>query len=138
LARHARILLARVRPAVHLVSENTGSWAEELASTGPSDALLVVALRPWPKVMSAILDFARTTRLSTFVITDPTNAARARRHGATPLICHISTPGPEASHTTVLSMLHLVANALAARLGVVALRRRDLISDLREELDPQD
>ena len=138
LARHARIQLARVRPAVHLVSENTGSWAEELASTGPSDALLVVALRPWPKVMSAILDFARTTRLSTFVVTDPTNAARARRHGATPLICHISTPGPEASHTTVLSMLHLIANALAARLGVVALRRRDLISDLREELDPTD
>ncbi len=138
LARHARIQLARVRPAVHLVSENTGSWAEELASTGPSDALLVVALRPWPKLMSAILDFARTTRLSTFVITDPTNAARARRHGATPLVCHISTPGLEASHTTVLSMLHLVASALAARLGVIALRRRDLISDLREELDPTD
>ena len=138
LARHARIQFARVRPSVHLVSENTGSWAEELASTGPSDALLVVALRPWPKLMSAILDFARTTRLSTFVVTDPTNAARARRHGATPLICHISTPGLEASHTTVLSMLHLIANAVAARLGVVALRRRDLISDLREELDPTD
>jgi len=138
LARHARILFARVRPAVHLVSENTGSWAEELASTGPSDALLVVALRPWPKLMSSILDFARTTRLSTFVVTDPTNAARARRHGAVPLVCHISTPGPEASHTTVLSMLHLLANALAARLGVIALRRRDLISDLREELDPTD
>lgn len=138
LARHVRIQLARVRPAVHLVSENTGSWAEELASTGPSDALLVVALRPWPKLMSGILDFARTTRLTTIVVTDPTNAARARRHGSTPLICHISTPGPEASHTTVLSMLHLVANAVAARLGIVALRRRDLISDLREELDPTD
>ena len=138
LARHARIQLAAGPAGRPLVSENTGSWAEELASTGPSDALLVVALRPWPKVMSAILDFARTTRLSTFVMTDPTNAARARRHGATPLICHISTPGPEASHTTVLSMLHLIANALAARLGVVALRRRDLISDLREELDPTD
>jgi hypothetical protein len=35
-------------------------------------------------------------------------------------------------------MLHLVANAVAARLGIVALRRRDLISDLREELDPTD
>ena len=85
--------MARVRPAVHLVSENTGTWAEELASTGPSDALLVIALRPWPKVIDAILDFARTTRLDTIVVTDPTNAARARRHGATPLVCHISTPG---------------------------------------------
>jgi DNA-binding MurR/RpiR family transcriptional regulator len=138
LARHARIQIARVRPAVHLVSENTGSWAEELASTGPSDALLVIALRPWPKVIDAILDFARTTRLDTFVVTDPTSAARARRHGATPLVCHISTPGPEPSHTTVLSMLHLLANALAARLGRAALRRRELITDLREELDPTD
>ena len=138
IARHARITLARIRPAVHLVSENTGSWAEELASTGPTDALLVVALRPWPKLISAILDFARTTRLTTVVVTDPTNAARVRRHGATPLICHVSTPGPEASHTTVLSMLHLVANAVTARLGGIALRRRDLIADLREELDPQE
>jgi DNA-binding MurR/RpiR family transcriptional regulator len=138
LARHARLRLAGVRPSVHLISENTGSWAEELASTGPSDALLVVALRPWPKVIDAILDFARTTRLDTIVVTDPTGAARARRHGATPLVCHISTPGPESSHTTVLSMLHLVANAVAARLGAAARRRRELITDLREELETQD
>ncbi len=138
LARHARIHMARVRPSVHLVSENTGSWAEELASTGPSDALLVIVLRPWPKVIDAILDFAKTTRLGTIVVTDPTGAARSRRHGATPLVCHISTPGAETSHTTVLSMLHLVANAVAARLGAAARRRRDLITDLREELDAQD
>ena len=138
LARHARIQMARIRPAVHLVSENTGTWAEELASTGPADALLVIALRPWLSVIEAILDFARTTRLDTIVVTDPTNAARTRRHGATALVCHISSPGPETSHTTVLSMLHLLASALAVRLGTSALRRRDLIADLREELDPQD
>jgi DNA-binding MurR/RpiR family transcriptional regulator len=137
LARHAGIHLARLRPSVHLVSENTGSWAEELASTGPTDALLVVALRPWPTVVDGILDFARTTRLVSIVVTDPTSAARARRKGALPVVCHISTPGPENSHTTVLSMLHLLANALAARLGPIALRRRDLITDLREELDPK-
>ncbi len=135
LARHARLRLAGVRPSVHLISENTGSWAEELASTGPSDALIVVALRPWPKVIDAILDFARTTRLDTIVVTDPTGAARARRHGAAALVCHISTPGSDSSHTTVLSMLHLVANAVAARLGTAARRRRELITDLREEVD---
>ena len=138
LARHARIQMARIRPAVHLVSENTGTWAEELASTGPADALLVIALRPWLSVIEAILDFARTTRLDTIVVTDPTNAARTRRHGATALVCHISSPGPETSHTTVLSMLQLLISALAVRLGKSALRRRDLIADLREELDPQD
>ena len=35
-------------------------------------------------------------------------------------------------------MLHLLVSALAVRLGKSALRRRDLIADLREELDPQD
>ena len=98
----------------------------------------VIALRPWLSVIEAILDFARTTRLDTVVVTDPTNAARTRRHGATALVCHISSPGPETSHTTVLSMLHLLVSALAVRLGKSALRRRDLIADLREELDPQD
>ena len=34
--------------------------------------------------------------------------------------------------------IHLLANALAARLGRAALRRRELITDLREELDPTD
>lgn len=137
LARHTAIHLARVRGSVHFVSENTGSWAEELASTGPADALLLIALRPWPNVIDAILDFAHTTRLATVVVTDPTSAARVRRHGAVPLVCHVSTPGPETSHTTVLSMLHLIAGALSARLGTTALRRRDLIADLREELDPK-
>ena len=125
------------RGSVHLVSENTGSWAEELASTGPADALLVVALRPWPNVIDALLDFAQTTRLTTLVVTDPTSAARTRRHGATPLVCHVSTPGPETSHTTVLSMLHLLGIALSTRLGSNALRRRDLITELRDELDPK-
>jgi hypothetical protein len=85
-----------------------------------------------------VLDFARTTRLATFAITDPTNAALARRHNATPLICHVSTPGPALSYTSVLSMLHLLATTLSARLGMAAIRRRDLIADLREELDPEE
>lgn len=138
LASHARVALARARPSVQSISENVGIWAEELASAGPGDALLMIALKPWPKIIRAVLDFARTTRLATVVLTDPTNAARALRLNATPLVCHISTPGPAASHTAVLSMVHLLATTVAARLGMVALRRRDLIADLREELDPQD
>ena len=138
LAHHARVLLARARPSVQAVSENVGTWAEELASAGPSDAMLVIALRPWPKIITAVLDFARTTRLDTVVLTDPTNAARARRHGATALVCQISTPGRETSQTAVLSMLQLITATLTAKLGMPALRRRDLIADLREELDPQE
>ena len=63
---------------------DTGTWAEELALTGPGDVLIVIALRAWPKVIEAILDFAGTTRLHALAVTDPTNAARARRHGGLP------------------------------------------------------
>ena len=138
LARHARIQMARIRPAVHLVSENTGTWAEELASTGPSDALLVIALRPWLSVIEAILDFARTTRLDTIVVTDPTNAARTRRHGATALVCHISSPArrPRTPRCSRCSTSSRAPSPSASAKS--ALRRRDLIADLREELDPQD
>ncbi len=138
LSRHARIVLSRVRPSVYPISDDIHAWAEELASAGPADAMLVIALRPWPKVIPAMLDFARTTRMGTIMLTDPTNTARARRHGATALTCQVSTPGPEISHTTVLSMVHLIAAALAARVGAAAVRRRDLIDDLREELDPDE
>ncbi|MBC7284872.1 MurR/RpiR family transcriptional regulator [Hoeflea sp.] len=138
LATHARVVLARARPSIQPVSENVGTWAEELASASPGDALIVIALRPWPKIITPVLAFARTTRLSIFVLTDPTNAARARRYGATPLICHVSTPGPETSHTSVMSMLNLLSMTLTVRLGASARRRRELINDLREELDPQE
>ncbi|MCP4381405.1 MAG: MurR/RpiR family transcriptional regulator [Hyphomicrobiales bacterium] len=138
LARHARLQLSRIRPGVEMVSENPRLWPEELASAGPSDALVLVALRPWPAAADAALAFARTTRLAAIVVTDPTGAGRARRHGGTPLVCHVSTPGPEASHTTVLSMLTLIATALAAKAGGQAERRRELIDTLREELDASD
>lgn len=138
LATHARVVLARVRPSVQSISENVGTWAEELASAGPGDALIVIALRPWPKIIQAVLDFARTTRLVTFVLTDPTNAARARRQGAVALVCHVSTPGLETTHTSVLSMLNLLTMTLTVKLGAAARRRRELIADLREELDPQE
>lgn len=138
LADHARVMFARVRPSVQIVSSNIGTWAEEFASAGPADALIVIALRPWAKVIQSVLAFARTTRLKTIVIADPTNAARARRFNATPLVCHVSTPGPESSQTAVLSMIHLLVSTLTVQLGASAIRRRDLIAELRDDLDPQE
>jgi DNA-binding MurR/RpiR family transcriptional regulator len=135
LAHYMRILLARVRPSVHLISENPVTWPEELASTGPNDALIVFAMRPWPRQITTMLTFAHTTRLKAVVITDPTNAGRAKRLDALPLTCHVSTPWPEITATSMLSMAQLLASAVAYRLGPKAQTRRDLIADLAEELD---
>ena len=135
IAGYLRILLARVRPGVHLISENAATWPEELASTGPNDALIMIAVRPWSKQIATVLTFARTTRMKTVVITDPTSSGRAQRKGATVLNCQVSTPWSELSQTSVLSMSELLAAAAANRLGGKAQVRRDLIAHLAEEIE---
>ena len=128
-------LLARVRPGVHLISENASIWPEELASTGPNDALVIIAVRPWPQHISTMLNFAKTTRLKSIVITDPTNVGKAQRKGALVLNCHVSTPWSELTQTSVLSMAQLLASALINRLGQKADTRRNLIANLAEEFE---
>ena len=115
IARYLRILLARVRPGVHLISENAATWPEELASTGPNDALVVIAVRPWSRQIATVLTFAKTTRLKSVVITDPTSAGKAQRQGATVLNCHVSTPWSELTQTSVLSMAQLLAATVSDR-----------------------
>lgn len=138
IARYLRILLTRVRPGVHLISENAATWPEELASTGPNDALIIIAVRPWTKQIATVLTFARTTRLKSVVITDPTNTGKARRKEATVLNCHVSTPWNELTQTSVLSMAQLLAATVANRIGSRAKARRDLIADLAEEIEAGD
>ncbi len=138
IARYLRILLTRIRPGVHLISENATTWPEELASTGPNDALIIIAVRPWTRQIATVLTFARTTRLKSVVITDPTNTGRAQRKDATVLNCHVSTPWEELTQTSVLSMAQLLATAVAGRIGGRAAARRELIADLAEEIDSGD
>lgn len=135
LARYARLLLARVRPGVQLLGAQPGAWAEDLAMTGAHDGLLVMALRPQLRILRPILDYARTTRLEAVVLTDPTSAAAARRLGALAVPCHAMGQGLGPSHTTTLSAVHLLAVAMAARLGRGAASRLELIAQIHEELE---
>jgi DNA-binding MurR/RpiR family transcriptional regulator len=135
LARLARLLLARVRPGVHLLAGQAGAWAEDLAMTGAHDGLLVLATRPQLRVMRPILDYARTTRLEIVMLTDPTSAATARRLGALVLPCHAMGQQAGPSHTAMLSAVHLIAGTIAARLGRGAASRLELIAEIHEELD---
>jgi DNA-binding MurR/RpiR family transcriptional regulator len=135
LARHARLLFARLRPEVHLLGGHTGAWAEDLAMAGPSDALLVMALSPRPRLVLPILEHGRTTRLQTIAIVDPTGVATARRLAALPLPCHAASPEPGPSHTAAFSLLRLLATATAARLGMSAVKRLELIRAIHEELE---
>ncbi|MBN9274206.1 MAG: MurR/RpiR family transcriptional regulator, partial [Mesorhizobium sp.] len=60
LARYARLLLARLRHNVMMLGMNGNAWAEDLAMTGPRDALVLVTLEPRPRILKPILSYART------------------------------------------------------------------------------
>lgn len=135
LARYARLVLARTRPGVQLLGPHGGALAEDLAMAGPRDALLVIALRPWSRILRPILGFARTTRVHAIMVTDPTATAAARRLGAIPLACYASDPGLAPSHTAAMSMLHLLAGATADRLGASASQRMDLVAEIHDEFE---
>lgn len=138
LARHARLLLARVRPGVQLLGAQAGGWAEDLAMTGAHDGLLVLSQRPQSRSLKPMLEWVRTSRLELVMLTDPTSAAAARRLGALALPCHSMGRLAGPSHTAMLSGIRLLAEGVAARLGKVAASRLDLIAQIHDELDDQD
>lgn len=140
LARHARQLISRLRPEVHLLAGRAGGWAEDLAMLGPRDALLVTAFRPAQRPLRAILGWARTSRAEIVAVTDPTSRERFARLGALPICCHVmgadlAGNGLGVSHTTATSMLRLLALAMADRIGAAALRRQELIAAIHDELE---
>ncbi len=63
IARHGRILMSRLRHDVTQIGLNQSSWAEDLAMTGPRDAFVVISLKPRPRILRPILEYARTTRV---------------------------------------------------------------------------
>ena len=135
LARYARLLLARLRHNVMMLGMNGNAWAEDLAMTGPRDALLLVTLEPRPRILKPILSYARTTRMNVITITDRNYLLQAQRYSAVVLPCHVSSFGLGPSHTSVASALRLLSIAFAAYAGDTALQRLEIISGIHEELD---
>jgi DNA-binding MurR/RpiR family transcriptional regulator len=134
IARHLRLLLARIRPAVHLLQGDAGQWAEDMAMMGPKDALILFAFRPLPQLMPAILDWASTSRSKLVAITDPTTRDRLRRYGATTLVCHVVGPTFGPSQTAAISLTRLIAAATADQIGSSASKRLQLIATLQDEM----
>ncbi len=135
LARYARLLLARLRHNVMMLGMNGNAWAEDLAMTGPRDALVLVTLEPRPRILKPILSYARTTRMNVITITDRNYLLQAQRYSAVVLPCHVSSFGLGPSHTSVASALRLLSIAFAAYAGDTALQRLEIISGIHEELD---
>ncbi|RJG46105.1 MULTISPECIES: MurR/RpiR family transcriptional regulator [unclassified Mesorhizobium] len=134
LARYARLMFARLRHSVMILGVNQGSWAEDLAMTGPRDALLLITLPPAPKLLASMLSYAQATPMSVVTITDRIYAAQAQRYSKVVLPCHVSSFGLGPSHTTIVSAIRLLALTYAAHAGRSATQRTDIIAGIHEEL----
>jgi DNA-binding MurR/RpiR family transcriptional regulator len=134
LARYGRLLLARLRHEVLQLSTH-GAWAEELAMTGPRDALVAITVRPRPRILRPIFEYAKTTRVNVVTITDKMSVLTAQRYSKVVIPCHVTSYGLGPSYTSIASTLRLLAIAFATRAGESATQRADIIADIHEELD---
>ncbi|WP_277815906.1 MurR/RpiR family transcriptional regulator [Roseovarius sp. A46] len=134
-ARYARAVFLRLRHNVNAVNVSEGTLAEDLAMMGPRDVLIVMAQGPQSKDLNLILSHARTTRVNIIMITDHTNLAQAKRFADMVLRCHIANYGLIETHTTMVSLLRLLAVSYVGHVGEAAVRRAGLIDDINEELE---
>jgi DNA-binding MurR/RpiR family transcriptional regulator len=134
-ARYARLLFARMRHSVMILGINQGSWAEDLAMTGPRDALLLIMMPPRPAILKPILDYTETTRVNVITIADRTLALDAQRFSKVVLPCHAASFGLGPSHTAVASAIRLLAVTFATVAGPSAEQRLEIISSIHEEIE---
>lgn len=134
LVRLVRPQLARSRPDVQLLGTQSGVWAEDLAMTGPRDALLLVLTQPRNRLIERLLTHAATTRLVSVAVVDIPNAGWARRGCTVALPCYGGGAGSVDCTVAAASMLHLLARHTAVRVGARAAQRQDLVAQINQEL----
>ena len=135
LARYVRPMLAQIRPDVHCLGSQSGVWAEELAMTGPRDTLLLVMTQVRPQVVDRLARHAATTRVETVAVVDIRHAAWARRVAKVVLPCYSSSANHAISAMAAASMLHLLVQTVASRVGKRASQRQQVVAELRQELE---
>ncbi|EXL05271.1 MurR/RpiR family transcriptional regulator [Ochrobactrum sp. WV_118_8] len=137
-ARYARLLFSRLRHSVMLLGINQGSWAEDLAMTGPKDVLLLITLPPHRALLKQILGYAVTSRLNIVTITDRGSVFEAQRYARVVLPCHVDSIGLGASYTAVSSAIRLLALTYASYAGKSAQQRLEIVAGIHDELDDMD
>lgn len=136
LVRYVRPQLARIRPDVFALQPAGGLWAEELALGAPKDCLLVVLTQARVQAIDQIVTHAAATRMRVLAVVDVRSVAWARRHAQVVLPVHCSSAEHGFSGMAAASMLHLLVQQAAAKLGPRAQQRQGLVAALRRELDP--
>ena len=135
LVRFLRPQLARVRPEVFLLEPPGGLWAESLALTSARDCLLLVQTQPRVTLLDAVLTHAAASRMSIVCVVDIRNVAWARRSAQSVLPVIGASADPAYSAMAGASMLHLLVQHVAERLGERARQRQAGVRAIRRELD---
>lgn len=134
-ARVGRSLFSRLRHGVHQIEGAGQSWGSELSLTGPKDVLVLLSFEPRPKLLRALLAHARTTRMQIVTITDHAYAAQAQRFSDIVLPCHVASYGMLPTHSTMVSMLRLIAVAYLSQNAGAVEQRIATLEAINEELD---
>ena len=134
-ARIGRTLFSRMRHDVHLLIGAGQDWAGELAATGPRDVLVLLTFEPRPRMLRALLSYARTSRMRVVTLTDHAFQPQAERFSEIVLPCHVASYAPLPTHATMVSLLRLLAVAFVARDAESVGRRIETLAAIEEELN---
>jgi len=135
LVRFVRPQLARIRPEVHYLGMQSGVWAEDLAMTGPRDALLLVMTQSRQPLIERLVAHAATTRVEIVAVVDVRHAAWAQRVSRLVMPCYSAGSDQTFSAMAAASMLHLLVQNVAVRLGRRAGQRQQLVDNIHRELE---
>ena len=135
LARLAQSLFGRLRHGVYELQGRGQTWANELSMMGPRDVLILLTFEPRPKVLRPLIAHARTTRMRIVTLTDHAYALQAGRFSEVVLPCHIASYGVLPTHSTMLSVLRLMAVAYLGRNPDTVTQRISTLATIDEELD---
>lgn len=135
LATLGQSMFSRLRHGVHQIRGTGQSWASELSMTGPRDVLILLTFEPRPKVLRQLLVHARTTRMRVITITDHAYAPQAARFSEIVLPCHVASYGMLPTHSTMLSVLRLIAVAYLGQNPKAVNQRIATLAAIDEELD---
>jgi len=127
--------LSRVRPEVFLLAPPGGLWAEALVSTSARDCLLLIQTQPRMPLLDTVVTHAAATRMPIVAVVDIRNVAWARRSAQSVLPVIGASAEHAYSAMAGASMLHLLVQHVADRLGERARQRQVGVHAIRREMD---
>lgn len=132
-ARYLAWQITQVRPNVLTLPRDGETLSESLASIGPDDCVILIALRRPPKQLAAVIDVVNGTGAQTALIGDLPGLAGMPARWTLP--CSTTGAGALFDHVGVMALCGMLASAVIEESGVEGRDRLRAIEALHESLD---